>query len=263
MTDLCFVDVETTGLDPMRHELIEVAAIRATWSGLRPLRVVTRKIRPLRIEEAEPEALEVNGYSAERWADAVTLEEGLLAMAPLLEGAIPAGHNVAFDLGFLVRGYAEAGLGAPKMDHHQIDTSTLSWLLAQEGESLSLRATCERLGIDQPEAHRALADAWSALEVARRVRRGVGQGLTLAEASELLRVSRKTAYTMARSGELPAFKVGEQWRVRPADLDRWIGDQITANALRREGGELSREVRRVCDALRGVPSGSLSTGSES
>ena len=26
--DLCFVDVETTGLDPVRHELIELAAAR-------------------------------------------------------------------------------------------------------------------------------------------------------------------------------------------------------------------------------------------
>jgi DNA polymerase III epsilon subunit-like protein len=31
--DLVFVDVETTGLDPERHELIEVAAVRVLDQG--------------------------------------------------------------------------------------------------------------------------------------------------------------------------------------------------------------------------------------
>ena len=35
--DLCFVDVETTGLDPVRHELIELAAVRVDRHTLEPL----------------------------------------------------------------------------------------------------------------------------------------------------------------------------------------------------------------------------------
>jgi len=46
--------------------------------------------------------------------------------------------------------------------------------------------------------------------------------LTLPEVAQLLKVAEKTVYTMAQKGELPAFKVGGQWRFRRADLDTWI-----------------------------------------
>ena len=46
--------------------------------------------------------------------------------------------------------------------------------------------------------------------------------LTLPEVAQLLKVAEKTVYTMAQKGELPAFKVGGQWRFRRVDLDAWI-----------------------------------------
>lgn len=46
--------------------------------------------------------------------------------------------------------------------------------------------------------------------------------LTLPEVAQLLKVAEKTVYTMAQRGDLPAFKVGGQWRFRRADLDDWI-----------------------------------------
>lgn len=46
--------------------------------------------------------------------------------------------------------------------------------------------------------------------------------LTLPEAAELLHVSTRTLQRMIRRRELPAFKVGGQWRVRESQLTRWI-----------------------------------------
>ena len=46
--------------------------------------------------------------------------------------------------------------------------------------------------------------------------------LTLPEVAQLLKVAEKTVYTMAQKGELPAFKVGGQWRFRRTDLDAWM-----------------------------------------
>jgi excisionase family DNA binding protein len=46
--------------------------------------------------------------------------------------------------------------------------------------------------------------------------------LTLSEAAGLLQVSTRTLQRMIRSAELPAFKVGGQWRVRETQLRQWI-----------------------------------------
>jgi excisionase family DNA binding protein len=50
--------------------------------------------------------------------------------------------------------------------------------------------------------------------------------LTLEEVATYLRVSQKTAYRLAWSGNLPAFKAANQWRVRRVDLDRWIRGRV-------------------------------------
>lgn len=46
--------------------------------------------------------------------------------------------------------------------------------------------------------------------------------LTPAEVIAYLRVNVRTAYRLMRTGELPAVRVGRQWRVRQTDLDSWL-----------------------------------------
>lgn len=61
--------------------------------------------------------------------------------------------------------------------------------------------------------------------------------LTVRDVAAILKIGEKTAYTMARNGRLPAFKVGGQWRIRKVDLDRWVESQIAkpdSNATRRQ-----------------------------
>ena len=46
--------------------------------------------------------------------------------------------------------------------------------------------------------------------------------LTLSEAAQLLHVSTRTLQRMIRRNDLPALKVGGQWRVRESQLAHWI-----------------------------------------
>jgi excisionase family DNA binding protein len=46
--------------------------------------------------------------------------------------------------------------------------------------------------------------------------------LTLTEAAQVLQVSTKTLQRMIRGGDLPALKVGGQWRLRESQLMQWI-----------------------------------------
>ena len=44
----------------------------------------------------------------------------------------------------------------------------------------------------------------------------------------MLKVGKKTVYTMAQRGQLLAFKVRGQWRFQRSDLDAWIEEQKVA-----------------------------------
>ena len=46
--------------------------------------------------------------------------------------------------------------------------------------------------------------------------------LTLQEAAELLQVSKRTLHRMAQRYEVPAFKVGRQWRIQERELIKFI-----------------------------------------
>jgi excisionase family DNA binding protein len=49
--------------------------------------------------------------------------------------------------------------------------------------------------------------------------------LTIKEVAALLKLAEKTVYAMANAGELPAFKIRGQWRIKRAELDRWLDEQ--------------------------------------
>lgn len=51
------------------------------------------------------------------------------------------------------------------------------------------------------------------------------QILTIPEIAELLRIAEKTVYSLAQKGELPAFKVGGQWRFSRKAIQGWIEEQ--------------------------------------
>jgi len=72
--DLCFFDLETTRLD-LKAEIIEIGAIRVEPRGLKVLNELELKIKPLRIEAADPEGLAISGYNENDWMEAVALEE--------------------------------------------------------------------------------------------------------------------------------------------------------------------------------------------
>jgi excisionase family DNA binding protein len=50
--------------------------------------------------------------------------------------------------------------------------------------------------------------------------------LTLKETAELLQVSGRTVWRLVQQKELPAFKVGAQWRFRESDLTQWLQGRV-------------------------------------
>ena len=164
---LIFIDVETTGLDPTQHEMIEVAAVVAYPDKNVETPVFEARIRPTHIETASPRALEVNGYSEKDWADARPMEEVLPELVAFLEGAVIGGQNTRFDVGFIHAALKHHGMDV-RIDYHVIDVSTLAYehLVPLGLKRLNLAAICEFIGVDpEPDVHRALNGAMKALEI--------------------------------------------------------------------------------------------------
>ena len=51
--------------------------------------------------------------------------------------------------------------------------------------------------------------------------------VTVAEVAGQLRVSNMTVYRLIQSGQLAAVRVGRSYRIREADVDRYLAEQYT------------------------------------
>lgn len=49
--------------------------------------------------------------------------------------------------------------------------------------------------------------------------------MTINELAKYLRLHTSTVYRMVRLGEIPASKIGNQWRFRKDVIDAWIANQ--------------------------------------
>ena len=63
--------------------------------------------------------------------------------------------------------------------------------------------------------------------------------LTLADVQEILNISSPQAYSLVRSGDLPAIQVGGrgQWRIESSELEAYIERQYEASRKRVASGQ--------------------------
>ena len=54
--------------------------------------------------------------------------------------------------------------------------------------------------------------------------------LTLAEAASVLKISKRTLHRMIQHRQIPAFKVGGQWRILESRFQEWVQDEESTTA---------------------------------
>jgi len=54
--------------------------------------------------------------------------------------------------------------------------------------------------------------------------------LTLAEAATILKISKRTLHRMIQNHQIPAFKVGGQWRILESRFQEWVQEEENTTA---------------------------------
>ena len=123
--NFAFIDIETTGLNLLQHEIIEIGCVLTT-PELEVIEEFELKIKPEHIENADPVALKVNHYDPAKWKKAYTLEKAMKIFSEKVKNCIMVGHNVAFDAGFLEYAFNKTDL-QNTMHYHKLDTVSIAW----------------------------------------------------------------------------------------------------------------------------------------
>jgi DNA polymerase III alpha subunit (gram-positive type) len=160
---LAFIDLETTGFNPLMHEVIEIGCLFAKLNDkgvYEELDSFEVKVKPDHIETAEQEALRINRYDEGAWMFGHTQKEAFTMLAQKCEGCVLVAQNTPFDYSFLVAGFMRHGLKDPFF-FAKLDTISLAYLRFRkdpEMTSFSLKSLCDKYGIKNDKAHNALAD---------------------------------------------------------------------------------------------------------
>mgnify|MGYP001561989158 CR=1 FL=1 len=168
---IAMTDIETTGLDPMVHEIIEIGLLVVHQETFKVMDRLDLKVRPEHIETAQSEALKVNGYLKEDWGGAISLKEAMMLFGEKTRGTVFCAHNVTFDWSFICEAFRRTRV-ENELDYHRIDLFTLAWAkLRKEGlEHFTMNAVAKYLGIpEETSPHRAMGGATVACEVYKKL----------------------------------------------------------------------------------------------
>jgi DNA polymerase III epsilon subunit-like protein len=168
--NLAFIDAEMTGLDPLKHEIIELGAVIVS-PELQIIEEFDFKIKPEHLEEADPTSLKISNYQTHEWQGAIPLKQALQILNEKARDCVMVGHNVAFDSLFLETAFSRFGI-VNTMHYHKLDTISIAWAKLHRDpdlEHFSLRELCARFGIENPKAHTALSDARATYELYKKL----------------------------------------------------------------------------------------------
>ncbi len=172
------VDVETTGLDVERHEMIDFAVVpldeNFIFSDIPEFDI---RIKAEHAGDAELQAMQVNQLNPSEGVsrDAAAQEFRQWLIDNGIEKIVPVAHNLEFDMKFICRTFP---VESKVFSHHGRDSMRLALAVndifrRETGEvlfpSASLRTVRDVLGIPGEQTHHALDDAKDAAVIYRRM----------------------------------------------------------------------------------------------
>ena len=161
----CVIDFETTGLDPVRDQVVEFAAVRVEEGeiGLH----ITALCKPS--ISIPPGATRVHGITDRMVRFADPFSAYLTTLLDFIGADTLVGHNLSFDFGFLRTACAHAGL---TFDPPRLCTLQMARKLFPQLPSKALAHVAAHLNIKNSTYHRALGDAMTTARILLRMLEG-------------------------------------------------------------------------------------------
>lgn len=153
---ILFVDLETTGLDIYKHEIVEIGILVVDGRTLKVTNKYHARIKPKHLNTADPVGLKISGYSEKKWKDARELKQVLKEIAILAPDAMVAGWKVDFDWYMLDKYFKKYKINH-SFDYHMIDVISMAYAHFYQKEKpkeLSLKDVCKILRVPIHEKHR-------------------------------------------------------------------------------------------------------------
>ena len=155
------IDVETTGLDPERERVLELAILRADEQG-RPIDQWVTRFHP----GGPVRATHIHGITDADVAGAPRFADLAVQIGTALQGLVLVAHNAEFDLAFLQAEFARASLPMPQVSTYCTLQGSTVYLPHLRRRTLA--ECCAALGVTHQQAHSALGDAYAAAGLLER-----------------------------------------------------------------------------------------------
>lgn len=184
MSKICWLDLETTGLDPVKNGIIQAAFIIEIDGDVKEKREFS--MNPIG-KVLDPQAMAIHGLSeADLGGFPASLQvkkeieaflSGFVQKFDKADKFTAAGYNVDFDLGFLENMWLESGdkFFFSWFNHFPIDVFKvhpfMEWSgIATAPDRRNLETLAKHYGVAFPNAHNALADIEMTRELALKLR---------------------------------------------------------------------------------------------
>ncbi|MDO9577483.1 MAG: helicase C-terminal domain-containing protein [Candidatus Cloacimonadales bacterium] len=180
------LDIETTGFDFVKDEIIEIGAVRY-YKGeekdsfslfIKPTKPVPRFIKQL------------THITDEQLAGGESLEDALVKLLEFLSTDLVLCHNTFFDINFLNTKYESKGL--PKLSNQHLDTLDLARMYLPFIQNHKLGTVAEYFQIDLSNAHRAIFDAKATAEILLKMLEFIDENIPLKLNHQLLEIANST-----------------------------------------------------------------------
>lgn len=156
--DFIAVDIETTGLSPVKDKIIEIGAVKVKNGEI--VETFSKLIDP-QIELNE-RIVNLTGITDDMLRGKDPIEKVIGQFLEFAQELPLLGHNILFDYSFLK---TAATKEKHSFERKGIDTLFISRVLHEELESKSLGSMCDYYGIVNENHHRAFDDAVASMKL--------------------------------------------------------------------------------------------------